>query len=94
MIIKLKPITFTTDNYYPLTYELIIELFSYIVNNNFPLIFIIINVINYNIIKLLVIHYPYMYETIPQKDTQSVQGYFYISHITKKDYERIVTYLS
>jgi len=53
MIIKLKPITFTTDNYYPLTYELIIELFLYIVNNDFLLIFIIFDVINYNIINLL-----------------------------------------
>ena len=44
MIIKLKPIAFKTDNYYPLSYELIIELFLYIVNNDFPLIFIIFNV--------------------------------------------------
>ena len=49
---KLKPIIITTDNYYPLTYELIIELFLFIVNNDFPLIFIIFNVINYNIINL------------------------------------------
>ena len=64
----------------------------YIVNNDFPLIFIILHIINYNIIKLLIIHHPYMYETIPQKDTQGIQGHFYISHITKRDYERIVLY--
>lgn len=68
----------------------------YIVNNDFPLIFIILHIINYNIIKLLIIHHPYMYETIPQKDTQGIQGRFYISLITtlitKRDYERIVTY--
>lgn len=64
----------------------------YIVNNDFPLIFIILHVINYNIIKLLIIYHPYIYETIPQKDTQGIQGHFYISHITKRDYERIVLY--
>ena len=47
----------------------------YIVNNDFPLIFIILHIINYNIIKLLIIHHPYMYETITQKDTQGVQGH-------------------
>ena len=52
MIIKLKPISLITDNYYPLTYELIIELFLYIVNNDFPLIFIIFDVKNYNIINM------------------------------------------
>ena len=80
------------DNYYPLTHEFIIELFLYIVNNNFPLIFIILHIINYNIIKLLIIHHPYMYEIIHQKDAQGIQGRFYMSLITKRDYERIVTY--
>ena len=64
----------------------------YIVNNDFPLIFIILHIINYNIIKLLIIHHPYMYETITQKDPQGVQGHFHMSHITKRDYERIVLY--
>lgn len=41
------------DNYYPLTYELIIVLFLYIVNNDFPLVFIIFYIISYNIIKIL-----------------------------------------
>ena len=59
---------------------------------NFPLIFIILHVINYNIIKLLIIYYPYMYETITQKDTPGIQEHFYMSHITKRDYERIVIY--